>query len=77
MVPGFLIVMASLVAEHGLSGPWASVVVAPRVWSTGSVVVVLGFSCPAACGIFQDQGVKTVSPVSAGDFHPLYHQGSP
>ena len=33
-----------------------SVVSAPRVWGVGSVVVAHGLSCPAACGIFRDQG---------------------
>ena len=33
-----------------------SVVSAPRVWGVGSVVVAHGLSCPAACGIFPDQG---------------------
>ena len=37
------IVVASLVAES-------------RLWSAGSVVVVNGLSCPAACEIFPDQG---------------------
>ena len=42
-VRGLLIVVASLVAEHGLR-------------SAGSVVVAHGLSCSAACGIFPDQG---------------------
>ena len=50
LLPGFslavvcrlLIVVASLVVEHGLE-------------STGSVVVAPGFSCSEACGIFLDQ----------------------
>ena len=37
-------------------GVRASVVVARRLWSAGSVVVAYGLSCSAACGIFQDQG---------------------
>ena len=28
------------------------------LWSTGSVVVVHGLSCPGACGIFPDQGLN-------------------
>ena len=28
----------------------------PGLWSTGSVIMVLRLSCPAACGIFPDQG---------------------
>ena len=42
-VPRLLIVVASLVLEH-------------RLWSLGSTVVAHGVSCPAACGIFPDQG---------------------
>ena len=42
-VRGLLIVVASLVAEHGLR-------------SAGSVVVAHGLSCSAACGIFPGQG---------------------
>ena len=41
-----LIAGASLVAEHGFQGAWAS------------VVVVLGLSCPMACGIFLEQGLN-------------------
>ena len=56
---------ASLVAACGLSScdTWAqqlwhvgSAVVARGVQSAGSVVVVHGLSCSAACGIFSDQG---------------------
>ena len=36
-------------------GTQASVFVAHRLWSTDSVVVAHGFSCPLACGIFLDQ----------------------
>ena len=48
--------VASLVGEHGLQGAGPSVVVAPGLWSAGSVVVVQGLSCSATCGIFLDQG---------------------
>ena len=41
---GLLFAVAPLVAEHRLWGTWAL------------VVVVLGFSCPLARGIFPDQG---------------------
>ena len=58
-----LIVVASLVVEHGLQARglqklWCadSVVVARGPQSTGSVVVAHGLSCSAACGIFPDQG---------------------
>ena len=34
------------------------VVAAPGPQGTGSVVVVLGLGCSAACGIFLDQGLN-------------------
>ena len=40
---GLLVAVALLVVEHGLQG-------------TGSVVVVYGLCCSAACGISLDQG---------------------
>ena len=49
VVQGLLIVGASLDAEHGLLSLQAS------------VVVVHGLSCPAACGIFPDQGLNPYS----------------
>ena len=67
-----------LVADRGLYGTWASVVVSegPVVWflgsraQTGSVVVADGLSCSMACGIFLDQGsnlcLRTVRQI-------LYH----
>ena len=39
-------------------GVRASVVVARRLWSAGSVVVAYGLSCSAACEIFPDQGLN-------------------
>ena len=48
VVRGFLIVVASLVAEHGLQ-------------SAGSAVVVHRLSCPVACEIFPDQGSNPCS----------------
>ena len=39
------IAVSSLVAEHRLRGAWASVAAAPRLWSTGLIVVTLGLSC--------------------------------
>ena len=44
VMSGFLIVVNFLVGEPRLPGPWAL------------VVVVHGFSCTAACGIFPDKG---------------------
>lgn len=43
VVLGFLIVAASLGAEH-------------RIQGTGSIVFAQGFSCSVACGTFLDQG---------------------
>ena len=55
-VPGLLIAMTSPVAECGSWGAQASVPGAPRLQSTGSVVVVHRLSCSTACGTFPDQG---------------------
>ena len=54
----FLTVVASLVAEHELGGVRASVLVAPRLQSTVSMVVVHRLSCSAASGIFPEQGLN-------------------
>ena len=59
-----LIVVASLVAEHGLL-------------RAGSVVVARGFSCPVTCGIFLDQGSNPCPLYWQADSYPLYQQGSP
>ena len=53
---------SSLVVEHGLSGARASV--------PGSVDVVPGLSCFAACGMFMDQGLNLCLPCSG---QILYH----
>ena len=45
-------VQVSVVVACGL------IVVIPGLYSTGSVVVVHGLSCSAACGIFLDQGLN-------------------
>ena len=60
--------VASLVVEHGLHGVWASVikahgliiVVAPGLYSTGSIVVAHGLNYRTSCGIFLDQGQTCV-----------------
>ena len=49
-----LLMVASLVAEHGFQGTWASVVVALRLWSTDSVVVAHGLNCSSECGLLPD-----------------------
>ena len=43
----------------------------------GSVVVVHGLSCSAACGIFPDQGSNLCPLNWQADSQPLRHQGSP
>ena len=45
VVRRLLIMVVSLVAERRLQSAQASVVVAPGLWNTGSVVVVHRFSC--------------------------------
>ena len=57
---GVLIAVASLVGEHRLWAAWALVVATPRLYSTGSVVVVHGLGCSKACGIFVDRGSTCV-----------------
>ena len=61
-----LIVLASLVAEHGLQGMQAPVVEScglsnrgSQAQSTGSIVMVHGIDCPMAYRIFPDQGSDT------------------
>ena len=69
MMCGLLIVVASLVAEHGLYGIPASVVVASRLESTGSVDVPHKLSHPEACGVFsaqEDPCSQSMFPALAG-----------
>ena len=56
---------------------WASVVVAPRFYNTGPVVVVPRLSCSTACGIFPDQGTNPCLLHWLVDYLPLSHQRSP
>ena len=51
----------------------SSVIAAPRLSSTGSTVVVHGLSCPAACGIFLDQGLNLGLLHWLEDSSPLSH----
>ena len=60
----FRAAMASLISVHGLEGLPAS------------VVAGLGFSCPAACGIFLDQGWNLCPLLWQVDSSPLGHWGS-
>ena len=53
-----LLAVESLVMELGLQGAQASVVAAPGLYSTGSVVVIHRLNCSTACGIFPGQGLN-------------------
>ena len=84
VVHGFLIVVASIVAEreHQVmqvqqlqNMGWVDV--APRLKSTHSVVVEHGFNCTAACGVFPDQKVNPCFLHWQMVSLSLIHQGSP
>ena len=76
VVPGLLVSVASLAAEHGLQHT-GSVVAAPKLQSAGSVVVAHGLSCSTACGIFPDEGSNPWLLHWQADSSPLGHQGNP
>ena len=61
---GLLLVVASLIVEHGSR-------------CSSSVVVARGLSCPVAYGIFPDQGVNPCPLHWQVDSYSLNHQGSP
>ena len=69
VVHGLLIAVASL-AEQRLQGTWAQ-----GFWSTGSGVLVRGFSCSVACGVFLDQGSNLCLLHWQIDSLPPSHQG--
>ena len=56
-------------------GACASLVVARRLQSTGSVLVAHGLSCTGMWNL-PKPGIELVSPALT-DAYPLYHQGSP
>ena len=64
---------------HGLQQLWhmGSVVEAPRLQSTGSVVVAHGFSCFTTYGIFPYQALNPYLLHWQADSSPLSHQGNP
>ena len=68
---------ASLCCGARALGAQASVVVARRLQSAGSVVVVHGLSCSAVCGIFLDQGSNPCPLHWQVDSQPLCYQGRP
>ena len=55
----------------------ASVAVAHRRQSTGSVALAHGPSCSAACGILPDQGLNPCPLHWQAESQPLWLQGSP
>ena len=57
-------------------GHVSSAVAAPGLQSTGSVVMAHRLSCPAACGIFPDQGSSTCLLHWQADSLPLSYQGN-
>ena len=61
VVLGLLIVVASLAVKHRFWGSLTSVAVAPRLYSTGSVVVYSMWDLPGS-------GIEPLSPASAGRF---------
>ena len=65
-----LISVASLVVEHGLYRHRGS-------WRAGSGVALRGLGCPAACGIFLEEGSNPCPVHCQAESYPLYHQGSP
>ena len=71
VVHGFLIAVASLVAENRLQACGLQ-----QLQPMGSVVVALGLSCSIACGIFLDQGSNLCALHLQTDSYPLHHQGS-
>ena len=54
-----------------------SVVIAPRLYSTGSIAVGHRLSCSVACGVFPDEASNPCLPHRHVDSLPLNHQGSP
>ena len=83
-VCGFLFVVASLVAEHGLWGLWGSVVGVHSLSTCSSLALEhrlnscgAWVSCSAAWGIFPDQGLNPCLLHWQADFLPLSLPGSP
>ena len=67
----------SLVAVCGLLIVMASLAAAPRLLSTGSVVVAHGLSCSTSCGIFLDQTLNQCLLHWQADSLSMSQQGSP
>ena len=70
-----LLLQSTCSRAHGLqqSCHKSSIVASCGLRNTGSVVVVLGFSCPVACEIFPDQGSRALQ----GRFSTTGQPGKP
>ena len=74
-----LLVMASLLAQHGhwsvRASVWAEFL---GLWGSGALERRLnnGLSCSVAWGVFPDQGLNSCLPHWPADSLPLSHQGS-
>ena len=53
-----------------------SVVAAPRLWSTSSVLLAYGLSCSEICGL-PGLGIESMSPALAGGFFTTEVPGKP
>ena len=71
-VCGNLTGVASLTAEHRLQANGLQ-----RLHHVGSIVVLRGLSCSAACGIFPDQGLNPCPLGGQVASYLLSHQGNP
>ena len=74
-IHGLLTAAAGLVT-HGLQA-MGSGALAPRLWSTDSIIVGQGLSCSEACGIFPCQWWNQRLLHWQARSLPLSHQGSP
>ena len=57
-------------------GNVGSLIAAPRLYSTGSIVVVRRLSCSVACGIFPNQGSNLCLQHWQVNSLPLSHEGN-
>ena len=58
-------------------GPWASAVVAHRLWSSGLVIVAHELRCSVPWGDLPRSGIEPESPVLAGEFLTTEPRGEP
>ena len=83
VVPGLPVAAASLVMEHRPQGPQALVVAegglsgcGPRLWSTGSMVVVHRLSSSEGTWDLPGPGIELMSPALAGFFTTSHYGNS-